>query len=244
MKRIATPSTIGTRDGRLQNSYLRANPASNSQTQGSIFNLATRIFGPRLDALRLAQSSYQNSGTPVLSLFKRCRPTAIARAVIPIVVLAFDAERFRISICERPVFKGLKNVPFHAQSDAARSIAFVVLAFWILATVAHPFPDQIQPVGANRESSRFSPFRRATFDAAEYAPCRTRIKNHRVAAVAARNRDFRDDARLRCAFAGAIIAASIVPTEKLFHRIGADRAEWHGFKYAATCLQMKWEAST
>jgi hypothetical protein len=81
------------------------------------------------------------SAAAIVGLFLHGRPTAIARFVIPVVVDAVDREAMRaLTHVSQEI---IEDQPSFADSDAAPSIVFPNMAFWIEASGFHGRPRTV-----------------------------------------------------------------------------------------------------
>lgn len=92
-----------------------------------------------------------------MSLFFRCGPTAVIRAVALVIVNAVNTQAFLVSMGKCPISKSFKIMePFGADGNTTTAVILVVDCGVIIASLFHTAPDVIQTGSVTTASSTMS----------------------------------------------------------------------------------------
>ena len=79
--------------------------------------------------------------TCIIPLLLFCRPSAIRRFIITIVIYAIYREVILVTVTHRPLIERLKDLPFFANFDSSTTVIFVVAVLFVGASNLHAPPN-------------------------------------------------------------------------------------------------------
>lgn len=77
-------------------------------------------------------------------LLHACRPPAVARPIVAVVVHTINRQALPVSVSESPRTKGREALPLFANRNAASAISIVLVGIRILASLLHAIPKLVE----------------------------------------------------------------------------------------------------
>lgn len=87
--------------------------------------------------------------SPVQALRFIGRPAAVVRAIAQVVVSSVNRQIRRVPAGLSPITKNGEAAPFRADRNSAPAVLLVSGRLWVIAAIAHRFPNPMQPRAAS-----------------------------------------------------------------------------------------------